>query len=747
MPRYAKIILWGSLGLVAVLALCVALVAAFGLRYAKPWLERRATALMHRPVAVQGDLSLEWVKPQGQHGWRAWLPWPRFHAGQLRIGNPAWATPGINMAEVKEATVVLNPWTLANHIVQIPSLELEGGRFMLERQPDGKNNWRISENNGGTPAKWKFDIQKLALNDVHVRFADKAHRLDVEAALNSLPKATPEGYGIAWTARGSYNDAPASGQGQMGDIMSLQKNATPFPLHGQVKVGATTIGIAGSMTRPQALAALDVRLALAGDTMAQLYPLIGVTLPNTPAYHIEGRLSGALGGAGDLWKYENFKGVVGQSDLEGTLEYQVREPRPILTGQVQSRLLRLKDLGPLIGLNRGEADDKDDSPARTNAQGRQDAGANAPGGRVRRNPGTAARTASAQGKPGPAGGPSAGHALPGHSVNTAIWGKMDADVQFKGRQIQRNKDLPLDNVQAHVTLKDRVLSLTPLNFGMAGGTLANELTLDGRQAKIKANLTTAARHLKLKQLLPGARSMRASFGELHGDAKLSAQGNSVAELLAHSNGELKAVVSRGTISHLVLETAGLNVANIVMVKLFGDDQIVLNCLASDFSVTNGLMQVRVFRLETADATVGVTGQINLGSERLDLHVKPENKTLRIFTLRSPLYVSGTFKHPNVGVEKGPLAARAGAAVVLGAVATPLAALLPLLNLGTNDSRGCSSLMAAVKKPPKAPAAGTTRKSNSAKGKGKGKGKAQKAVPKQTAPASDRSAWPSSKALP
>src|SRR3546814_8951419 len=86
------------------------------------------------------------------------------------------------------------------------------------------------------------------------------------------------------------------------------------------------------------------------------------------------------------------------------------------------------------------------------------------------------------------------------------------------------------------------LTLMPLNFGVAGGTLGNTLTLDGNGDKIKAKLKTQARHLKLKKLFPGAESMDASFGELHGDGELSAQGRSVAELLGHSNGEVKALV-------------------------------------------------------------------------------------------------------------------------------------------------------------------------------------------------------------
>src|SRR3546814_20657912 len=102
-------------------------------------------------------------------------------------------------------------------------------------------------------------------------------------------------------------------------------------------------------------------------------------------------------------------------------------------------------------------------------------------------------------------------------------------------------------IHAQIKLDNKLLTLRPLNFGVAGGTLGKTLSLDGNGYKIKAKLKTQARHLNLMKLFPGAESMDASFGELHGDGELSAQGRSIAELLGHSNGEVKALVSRGKI--------------------------------------------------------------------------------------------------------------------------------------------------------------------------------------------------------
>jgi len=60
--------------------------------------------------------------------------------------------------------------------------------------------------------------------------------------------------------------------------------------------------------------------------------------------------------------------------------------------------------------------------------------------------------------------------------------------------------------------------------------------------------------------------------------------------------------------------------------------------------------------------------------------------VRIFSLRSPLYVRGPLGKPDVGVQKGPLLMRAAGAVALGVVAAPAAALLALV-APSHDSDG------------------------------------------------------------
>jgi len=75
-------------------------------------------------------------------------------------------------------------------------------------------------------------------------------------------------------------------------------------------------------------------------------------------------------------------------------------------------------------------------------------------------------------------------------------------------------------------------------------------------------------------------------------------------------------------------------------------------------------------------------------------VHPHTKGLRIFSLRSPLYVKGTFKDPHVGVNEAALALRGGAMVGLGLI-NPFAALIPLIAPSNNKPLPCQQLLTAM----------------------------------------------------
>ena len=670
LARRTKIILAIVAVLVAIPLVALAIVLTYDWNKARPWLNAKASEAIDRPFEVRGDLDLSWEKPaavmaERDRTWRDLVPWPHLVANDVHVGQPAGMAAGAagDMASVKQFSFSLNPFALLSKTIAIPVLRFDAPAIDLRRDKDGKNNWTFRQED--KPQRWKLDLERVIFTKGVVKFNDAIENIDLTADVDTV-NADPA-YGISWKLRGTYNDGPVTGGGKAGAVLSLKQQSTPYPVQADLRVGKTHIEVEGTITKPTKLAALDLRLKLSGASMARLYTLTGLLLPETPAFRTEGRLTGELGETGSRWVYDKFTGKVGSSDIAGHIQYQTGKPRGKLSGKVASKLLQFADLGPLVGA---------DSNASKQARGVE---AVQPAGKV----------------------------LPVESFRTERWTAIDADVHYAADRIVREKQLPISKLSTHLILKDGVLTLAPLNFQMAGGKMTSTIKLDGsgegKQA-IKATAKVSARQIKIKELFPSIPEMKATVGQINGDAQLSATGNSVATLLAASNGEVKALIDEGTVSKMLLEQMGLNIGNIVLTKLFGDKQVKLNCMATDFQVKNGLMQTRTFVVDTEEAVITGDGTINLANEQMDLTLNPKTKGLRIFSLRSPLHVRGSFSKPDVSVDKGVLALKAGGAVALGLVAAP-AALLPLVNSGPGQESGCARLLAEAREKPVAPPPG------------------------------------------
>ncbi|MBB5393934.1 hypothetical protein HDC89_004138 [Herbaspirillum sp. SJZ102] len=659
--------MWLLASLFIVIAAALIFLLTFDWNRAKPWINQRVSESIGREFAINGDLSLQWQRAgqttPPQSGWSSWVPWPRLQAQDITLANPDAFSQSGKMATIKQVTFTLNPVPLLVHDISLPTLEIHNPDIALLRNKDNANNWTF-KNSDSEPSARNLKLGRLILRQGTFKLDDALQKIDIKAEIDTLDPDKDKVYGLGWKLKGSFNGAPVSGDGRAGGVLSLQDQQQPYPLQANVKVGKTAIGVRGTLTKPAQLAALDLRLSVSGASMGNLYPLTGILLPETPPFATEGHLLGKIGAAHSEWRYEEFTGKVGSSDVGGSLFYSTGGPRPRLEGAITSNLLRFEDLAPLIGA------DSNEEKTQRGAQERQ------PAGKV----------------------------LPVKQFSTDAWGALDADVKLTGKRIVKKKDLPISDLHAHLVLKDKVLTLDPLNFGVAGGSLNSTIRLDGRDQQMKSDMALTARRIKIQQLYPELDASKTSFGEINGDAKLSATGNSVAAMLGSANGELKTLVNQGAISKFLLEAAGLNVGNIVISKLFGDKEVKLNCMVGDFPVSNGVMDIRTFVLDTDDALIGADGTVDMKQEKLDLTIHPKSKGLRIISLRSPLYVSGTFKEPDVGVNKAVLALRAGGALALGLLA-PVTAILPLINVDGEQKTDCANLLEEVKKQPQAPPAG------------------------------------------
>lgn len=641
LPRFLK---WVTVVVVAPIAIAVLYITLFGWDWLRAPIERLTLEKTGRVLLIKGDLTVAL-------GW----PWPRLRANVVSFANPAWAKEKQMLsADVLEITVDLSQLLWAKLV--FPELRLQHPVVFLEQGSEGRKSWLLDLNQQNVNARIRID--RLTLDDGLVGYDDAAQKTSVRANLaTEKPAAEAGAAGLVFAVHGQYKGLPFKAKGRGGSALALRDERTPYPLTVDASSGPTSVQAKGSVTNLLKFSVVDMQLALRGDNMEQLFPLLGIAFPATHAYATEGHLLHS----GMRWRYEKFSGHVGGSDIAGSGQIDVGGQRPSLRAELTSNLLDLEDLGPMIGARPGSL---------------QAARQAAP---------VAAQTAM----------PLSARVLPDLPFKTDRWNSVDAEVSLQARTIRRAKALPLENLTTHMSLRDSVLRLDPLDFGLAGGELNAVIALDGRADPIQVQARVRAKKVMLAKLFPTFALSKTSVGYVNGEFDLNGHGNSVARMLASAHGKAGLVVSGGEISQLMMEKAGLHLWEILQLKLSGDRLVKLRCVVADFDVKSGKMQANALVFDTQVTTLIGVGSIDLAQERLDLTFNQKTKNTSPLALRSPIYVRGSFARPEVGVDKMRMAQRALGALAL-AVVNPFLTLIPLIDAGPGQDSDCAQLVRAVR---------------------------------------------------
>ncbi len=740
----------GVLGLLAALAVAsVIVLTQWDWNRHRPWINAKVSEATGRQFAIQGDLSVKWHWPQPlESGWRRWIPGVTLQAQQLTLDNPpdftvaeepargnkelpalppkppaatgapqamarkaaasqpatAASSPASGasvdaetrarsadaeralslekahadtaeplargaqtMGTLASVSATLRLWPLLARKVVLDTVVLTAPDVVLARKADGTNNWTFQPQHKDAASKpgndnpWDLNVGQLIVRQGWLGYADGKKDLALRARIDTIDPAAESAakgqeaaspYGVRLALQGRYAKARIEAQGEAGPMLSLRKQVVNYPIRFRARAGSVQAEAEGILANPADLSGLDFQVMLKGASMADLYNLTGLVLPNTPPFQTRGHLVGSLSPKTATWQYQDFKGTVGESDLQGSLTYTSAEPRPQLKGTMTSRQLRLADLGPVVGTPSGE--------------GRPEQGTSKRPGKV----------------------------LPDSPFATDRWNAMDLDLTFTGQRIVRPDSLPIEDLSVHAKLQDAQLTLAPLRFGVAQGKIDSRVVLDARDGPLKTQLNGSVEGLRLSALFPKVELMEKSFGRLDGGVALSATGNSVARMLGSSSGEARLYIRDGTFSKQMLDLAALNVGSVVVAKLFGENkEVKLRCAVADFAVRDGVAQARSVKLSTDEALVEATGTVDLRNEQLDLRIKPESLNWKFLSLRTPLYVRGTFDQPRVGLEPGPLLLRAGAAVAAAAIAPVALALVPITVPAAEDDERCADMLA------------------------------------------------------
>lgn len=570
----------------------------------------------------------------------------------VRFGNAAWAKETeMAKADRLDAAFELFP-ALFRRDIRVPELRLTRPELLLEVGPDGLGNWVLKDREDSRDLQPQF--RRLWVEDGRLRFVDPRSRTDFDVGVQSqTPSERDSGPPITVRGKGRWKGSPFTLEGRGESPLDLRDPDEPYTVDVRAAAGRTRAHARGTLLDPLRLRDFDLRLALTGQNMEDLYPLLGLAIPATPPYALDGRLTRVAHSPDrSTWKYDGFTGRVGDSDLSGFAHFTTGKPRPALKADLRSRHLDMDDLAGFIG------------------------GAPAAGDGERTNPELAAKAAARAASP---------RMFPDEPFELDKLRAMDADVRFHAGRIKTRR-LPLDNMDAKLKLQAGLLTLTPLNFGVADGNIRSTIRLDARQTTIRTRADIDANGLTLGKLLPKVRLGRNALGAVGGEVGISTHGNSIAAMLAHADGDAVLGMGEGRISKLLMEMAAIDIAGILKIKLTGDKQIPIRCAFADFAVQDGIMTPRALAFDTSETVITGDGRLDLREERLNLVLKPKTRRFSPLSLRAPLHLEGTFKDPAIRPDYTRVGLRAAAAALLGSATAPAAALVATADPGNAKAR-------------------------------------------------------------
>ena len=226
----------------------------------------------------------------------------------------------------------------------------------------------------------------------------------------------------------------------------------------------------------------------------------------------------------------------------------------------------------------------------------------------------------------------------------------DADVKLNVAQL-KSGDALYRAIATHLMLQGGKLQLDPVSADLPEGHLDGALSADAAQANPPVALRLRIPALALQPLLAALHKPDYISGNLNVHADLHGAGTTPHAIAASLDGSLGLSMAGGTVDNRLLgSTLGsiLREVNLLdMVGRGGTSQV--QCFVARLDANHGIATVRSLVFASSLLTMDGDGSVNLGSETLDLHLRPQARVAGT-GLVVPMRVTGPFRSPSASPD-------------------------------------------------------------------------------------------------
>jgi len=625
---------------VAVFAMWLVLFVTKG-RFLKSPFQSIVGKLTGREVKVGGDFQLYFAPLR-----------IKFVAERFTISNPAWATrPYLFQAERIDTRIA--PLSLIFGKRRLYWLDLTKGAVDLEwNRQHTTNTWTFSEKKGGKPLEFpRIDV--ATVTGTTVRYLDPRMQLLADLDVDDIRSVDAQiGRAVGVRGGGRIRSTPFTVTAQL-----LSPDATANrgenKLVARARAAGNVIDVSGTLPTIADIENVPLQVRSRGADLSTLLAIIDVVLPQTRTYDLRGQLVKA----GDEYRFTRITGRAGGTDLAGRLTI-TNGARIHLDSVLATRSLDIIDAAPFIGYN-------PDIVATKGAV----AAARATGAAPER-------------------------LMPDARFPIETMQRFDADLKWTIGTV-KSRNLPISNVDLTLDLERGRLALSPLTFAMARGNVSSDTIFDTRQRPSAVSYDIRVAPTPMSRLLAGYGVIEAgTTGTIKGRIELKGRGDTIHDSLSTAAGRIAFVMPAGTFWTRNVQLAELDLGTFAQKMFEGElkEPVRINCGLIAFTVRGGVAAADPILIDTSKNVIVSRGGFSFRNEAVDLAVRADSKKFSLFSGQSPVRLRGYFASPSLGVISPELVGRAGLALGLSLVATPVAGVLAFVDVGDAKATACGPVL-------------------------------------------------------
>ncbi|MBC7532251.1 MAG: AsmA family protein [Oligoflexus sp.] len=451
------------------------------------------------------------------------------------------------------------------------------------------------------------------------------------------------------SAEGKVADLPFEVLGAFGSFDAFRDTKAAYPARIDAKIADHHLEARGNVRMTQSESHFDVDLA--GPGITKLKRALKLNIGDIPAY----TLSFALNKKSETIRFEEINLQLGNTKVVGNGGLDFSNNRTLIQADLQSPKLFATDLKGLAQTDKNNKE-PDEVPK-------------APGQYFSNEP-----------------------------IKVAALRAVDADIKILVKEFEGQKaGKAIDSLNAHLKMNRGKITINPLNFGVAEGTIGGDLLFDGRKDDIDVKIQLGARRVNLDALLgPIAKEIpllkiktsEIAKGLLTGHMDLKMHGRTPMEMSKTVAGPVQLAVENGKLSATLVEAAGLDISETLGDWFLGHPLKKLECSLFSFEADKGVYRTKTILIATTDSNLVGKGQLDLPGNKADFLLTVHPRDFSIGSVRAPIFVRGPLNDIKAGIESKDLIIKSAAALALGAAINPALALVALIEPGTGEDHPC-----------------------------------------------------------